>query len=103
MDHPLPDDPRVRRTDQTLIGCNRVVCPLCDAPVRHFDKLIIGNIPNEAQHAALYGAMDPLQFPFVRSDPEFRAYLCRCQTFHTPTWSTLNDSDTDWRCAGHPE
>ena len=102
MDFTLPDDPREYRTGEPKIGCNRIVCPACDCPVRHFDNCVIGKIPSPAMQAQLYAAMDPFTFPFVQRDAEFRSYLCRCEKYLTNSYKDLPDSDTEWKCAGHP-
>jgi hypothetical protein len=95
------------RSPEERIGCNRIECSVCKSTVRHFDgySLLQKDLRSRADYEKLYASPDPSQWSFLRKDPQYRTYFCRCSWAHTFGIKEIPyvDSADGWYCAGHPQ
>ena len=108
---PVPDDPSDHEDprDEATIGCNRLFCPRCGAPVRHCPGVDLVEKGRLAP-AQLYEIEDWRADAGLKASPGARLYACRCLMWLETTEHYTNPSERDpqsdpvlpWRCAGHP-
>jgi hypothetical protein len=109
----LPEDPCEYQAASlaTVIGCNRMACPRCQAKVRWSAPGWVGKEDLRPKLAELYGAQDWTDHPLLaREHDSYRLYACRCTLWAgvsdywtaDPDRDTLHEPELPWRCQGHP-
>ncbi len=104
----VPDEPtRYDHSAAPEVGCSRLVCRNCGAPVRNHPG--VGGIrPLYTRIGKLYAAEDWSTLPWLESIAA-RLYACRCQVWLEGASHLMSDPDAEpedpvlpWRCIGHP-
>jgi hypothetical protein len=103
----LPVDPSEYQPDsrRPLIGCNQLVCGVCEARVRSAPGYFPLPLKDRRDWAAIYATQDWSTLPAMDRDPQYRLYVCKCRFAAVPAESPVlrgDNTNTPWRCGGHP-
>jgi hypothetical protein len=93
------------KSEQDLIGCNRIWCRDCESWVRHRNDTQLAWAPStRADERWLYEHVAELAPPKIREASGYRLYACRCANYTAVVPKNAPSFDeATWRCAGHPE
>ena len=102
-----------------VVGCSRLRCSVCGQVVKQRPGFLIpgtlaafGSPEWRARVDALYDGGDWAALPFVKREPTYRLYVCRCgpveESFERALSTTSVSGNPDggdpipWTCQGHP-